>query len=154
MAGYDSENNLAPLTPTVLTSGIYDNYEELIATTGKNYFLGVKLNNNNEVTNAYACGVKDDVPFCIEGEGSGSKYIENQTLLQSTNLYNNTCVLYPDSETDYGYDYVQCGLWDNNSLSTYTMNTGTVYVGVTSANRCAVHHHGLLVCDESNSTGG
>ena len=30
---------------------------------GKNYFLGVKLNSSNQATNAYACGVKDNIPF-------------------------------------------------------------------------------------------
>ena len=65
-------------------------YNELINVTGKNYFLGVKLNSSNQVTNAYVCGVKDDVPFCIEGTSDGSTYNDSKILLQGADLYNNT----------------------------------------------------------------
>ena len=133
--------------PTQITSGLYDNYEELMATTGKSYFLGVKLNNNNEVTNAYACGVKDGVPFCIEGTSDGSKYTANQTLLQGANLYNNSC-----SVIGYGYDYVQCESLDNSgSLSASAYSRGLVLAGVGDSDYCSVGPSGAFGCYESGN---
>ena len=148
-----------PITPTQITSGIYDNYEELIVTTGKNYFLGVKLNNNNEVTNAYACGVKDNVPFCIEGKlhsGLGgteaeTTYAINQSILQGANLYNNTCTV--SGNTTSGF--TQCGPWDNSgSLSTHADSNGFVGAGVSTNDYCGVNDDGSFGCSESDSGGG
>ena len=115
---------------------------ELIATTGKNYFLGVKLNNNNEVTNAYACGVKDNEPFCIEGTSDGSKYTANQTLLQGANLYNNSCTVESN--------YTECGPWDNSgSVSAYAYTDGYVLAGVGFNDYCDVYPSGYFECIES-----
>ena len=157
MGRWDDINSVAiPGTPSVLTSGLYDSYEELIATIGKNYFLGVKLNNNNEVTNAYACGVKDNVPFCIEGkldsEFGGTEaettYAINQSLLQGTNLYNNTCTV------DVESSYTQCGPWDNSgSLSADAGSSGNVFAGVGDDDFCAVEGNGHFGCYESDSGG-
>ena len=147
MAGYDSVNDVEiPETPTVLTTGLYDNYEELIATTGKNYFLGVKLNNNSEVTNAYACGVKDGTPFCIEGTSDGSKNADNQALLQGADLWNNTCTV--------GSNYTECGPWDNSgSLSADTFSHGYVRAGVGFGDQCDVGDDGYFMCYESSGGG-
>ena len=143
-------------TPTQITSGLYDNYEELIATTGKNYFLGVKLNSNNEVTNAYACGVKDGNPFCIEGYSDNSKYNANKTLLNGVNLYNNTCtetVSYEGTENEYRYSV--CGPRDNSgSLSAGADSYGNVDAGVSHYDYCSVGPNGYFACSESNSGGG
>lgn len=140
-------------TPTVLTDGLYDNYEELIGTTNKNYFLGVKLNNNNEVTNAYACGVKDNVPFCIEGTlpedpETASTYARNKALLQGTNLYNNTCT----EGMEYEDELVECGPWDDSgSLSARTRSDGYVDTGVGVHYGCNVGSRGSLLCYEYGS---
>ena len=140
-------------TPTVLTSGLYDNYEELIATTNKNYFLGVKLNSSNQVTNAYACGVKDNVPFCIEGTSDGANYTTNQTLLQGANLYNNTCTVHVENEgTSNEYELEECGPWNNSSiLSSRLSSNGSVAVGITYNNACACDA-GIIACFTSNSS--
>ena len=123
-------------------SGLYDNYEELIATTGKNYFLGVKLNSSNEITNAYACGVKDDVPFCIEGTSDESKYTANQTLLQGANYYNNTCAVITGKS-----EYTECGPWDNSGfLSARADSIGAVDVGVYGGDSCRVFSLGDFLC--------
>ena len=133
-------------TPTQITSGLYDNYEELIESTGKNYFLGVKLNSNNEVTNAYACGVKDNVPFCIEGNlfyapETVAIYTASKSLLQGTNLYNNTCLS--------GDNYIECGPWDKSGpLSVLVESYGNVEVGIGINNNCAVYNSGRLECVE------
>jgi len=138
----DANGEYVHQTPTQITSGLYDNYEELIATTGKNYFLGVKLNNNNEVTNAYACGVKDNEPFCIEGTSDGSKYTANQTLLQGANLYNNSCTVESN--------YTDCGPWDSSgSLSARADSDGVVFAGVGYVDHCYVYPDGGFGCLES-----
>ena len=159
MAGYDEVNQVEIReTPSVITEGLYDDYEELINTTGKNYFLGVKLNGSNQVTNAYACGVKNDVPFCIEGTlylGLGgtqnaTTYSTNQTLLQGANLYNNTCNVVQQT----GYEYTECGLWDNSSsLSAGADSDGTVSAGVGRNDGCDVSTYGYFGCDESGGVG-
>ena len=135
-------------TPTQITSGLYDSYDELIATTGKNYFLGVKLNSNNEVTNAYACGVKDGTPFCIEGTSDGSKYNANKTLLNGANLYNNTCTeTVEDEGTENEYRYSECGPWDNSgSVSAYAYTSGYVSAGVGRDDYCGVYPFGSFDC--------
>jgi len=140
-------------TPTQITSGLYDNYEELIGTTGKNYFLGVKLNNNNEVTNAYACGVKDGTPFCIEGYSDNSKYNANKTLLNGANLYNNTCTeTVEDEGTENEYRYSECGPWDNSgSLSAGAYSNGHAEAGVGFDDFCEVYPDGLFACRESEA---
>ena len=142
MAGYDETNNESyALTPTQITSGLYDNYEELISITGKNYFLGIKLNDNNEVTNAYACGVRGNVPFCIEGTVDGSKYTDNQTLLQGADLWNNTC--------NVESSYTECGPWDNSEApSTYMDSIGGVDSGAERGVMCTVRSDGRFACIE------
>ena len=146
-------NNLLSQTPTQITSGLYENYQELIATTGKNYFLGVKLNSNNEVTNAYACGVKEGTPFCIEGYSDNSKYSANQTLLQGANLYNNTCTVQVEEEgTANEYEYTECGPWDNSgSLSAGAGSYGGVRAGVGNVDDCIVGSAGNFRCRDAAS---
>ena len=85
--------NNANQVPTVLTTGLSDNYQEIMTNSGKNVFIGVILNSSNQVTNSFACGVRGNVPFCLEGTLDGSKYTANQTLLQSSSLWNNTCTV-------------------------------------------------------------
>lgn len=137
---WNSENK----TPTVITSGLYDDYEELVETLNKQYFLGVKLNNNNEVTNAYSCGIKGDVPFCImasleNAQETAEVYLTNKSLLQSENIYNNTCVEGHDNPSDY----LNCG--EGESLYAYADVDGRVSVGLGSGG-CDVEETGEFVC--------
>ena len=77
---------------STLQSALKDNWEDVVTGSGKKYFLGVKVNSStNVVEKAYACGIKDGVPFCIEGSKDGSTYNANKALLQSASLYNNGC---------------------------------------------------------------
>ena len=145
-------------TPTVLTSGLYEDYEELIATTGKNYFLGVKLNSSNQITNAYACGIKNDEPFCIEGTlysdtSTATTYANNKSLLQSSNLYNNTCsVTTVNAGTANEYEETECGPWDGSgSVSAYANSNGSVRAGVSNVYDCYVYSFGGVDCVESDS---
>jgi hypothetical protein len=116
-AGEDNEGYMIPATPSVVTTGLYNNYLDLINTTGKNIFLGVKLNGNNQVTDVYVCGIKGNVPFCLKGSlwptlggtDTPAIYAANIRLLQSSSLYNNTCVSqYTDSNAEIPGEATSC----------------------------------------------
>ena len=80
---------------SVLTSADYtNNYEELVASTGRNYFLGLILENgtSGKITRAFACGIKNSVAFCIEHKYEDNEvYTSNNNILQGVNLWNNSC---------------------------------------------------------------
>ena len=129
--------NTENINPTVLTN-ITDNYKDVINTSGKNYFLGVKLNSDNQITNGYACGVKDNVPFCIEGTIDGSKYLSNQAILQSEKLWNNTCDVYYDEP-----NYTGCSA---SEFFADTSSNGGVGTGLSFNINCYVNPNGSLGC--------
>ena len=147
-----------PVTPSVITTGLYDNYLDLVNTVGKNYFLGVKLNSSNQATNAYACGVKDNIPFCVEGSlypnlgGNQTPllYASNVALLQSSNLYNNTCVTQTVnlSPTEQG-EGTSCS---STSISAAVGDFGEVST-ISGNNVCGVAGFGAFGCVE-NAQGG
>ena len=125
-------------SPTVLTSGYSTNYNDIVTNSGKNYFLGVVTNASNQITNAYACGVKDNVPFCIEGTSDGSKYTANQTLINGANLWNNTCTVESI--------HIECGSWDGNSFFALAHSYGYVEAGVSDDFLCYVSLDGEVYC--------
>lgn len=136
--------NTSNQTPTVLTSGLLDSYIDVVESSSKNYFLGVKLNSNNEVTNAYSCGIKDDVPFCIEGYSGEMRYTSNKTLLNGTSLWNGACTSRNiDTHTSFN-----CGSWNNNSISATTDSLGVAYVGIDYSKACYVYPYGQFNCFE------
>ena len=117
-----------------------DNYQEV----GKDYFLGVKLN-GNKIEHAYACGIRNNTLFCIEGalnDASGGNeetrtaiFNANKTLVQSPSLWNNGC--------DPGTTYVMC----NTALSALINTDGNVAVG-TDDSSCHVENDGEAICYE------
>ncbi len=109
-------------TPTVITTGLSNNYLDIVNSSGNNYFMGVILNSSNQVTKAYVCGIKGDIPFCLEGTNDGSSYTTNQTLLQSASLWNNTCTVTGSSSTT-----TKCST-SNPDLYVSTSNNGDAYV--------------------------
>ncbi len=131
-------------TPNVIINGLYDDYEELVDTLNNHYFLGVKLNSNHEVTDAYSCGIKGDVPFCIKSSlenapETAAIYVSNKSLLQSENIYNNTCVEGHNNPENY----INCG--EGESLYAYTDDKGRVSVGLGTGG-CDVDYTGEFVC--------
>ena len=135
-------------TPTVLTTGYSENYLDIVNSSGKNYFLGVKLNNNNEITNAYVCGIVNGKAACLEGTSDGSKYADHVTLLQGSNLYNNTCT----TNNSSSYEYTLCGPWNGTTVSANIDGSGYVSfgVGTNSNGNCNVYSDGEISCYESN----
>ena len=76
----DPDNN--GYTMTTLTRNDYKtNYQDVITESGKNCFLGMILDNNNQIERAFSCGVYNSHPFCIEGTVDGSKYTTNSDYL-------------------------------------------------------------------------
>ena len=55
-------------------------------------FLGFILDGDDKIVKAYACGFKDDVPFCIEGTPTGIGDSYNRDLLDGPTLWDNTCI--------------------------------------------------------------
>ncbi len=135
-------------TSYVYPSTLSESYLDVVEESGKNYFLGLVTNGSNEVTKAYACGVKNDVPFCIEGYSDNSKYTENKTLLNGTNLWNNSCTVTGNPE------YTECGPWDGTSLSAYAYPDGYVRAGVGYVDSCLVESDGRAYCGVSSGGGG
>ena len=141
-------------TPTQITSGYSENYNDIVTSSGKNYFLGVVTNNNNEVTNAYACGIYNGTtPFCIEGTADGANYSSNSSFINGANLYNNTCTeTVEDEGTENEYRYSECGPWDNSgSVSAAAYADGIVDAGVGDYDYCYVGLNGDFVCVESGA---
>lgn len=126
--------------PTQLSTadGLKDNYQDVVLSSGKQYFLGVKLNDNNQATNVYACGIKNSNLFCIEGTKDGSGYLANKELVQKEHLWNNSCT--------EGANYMQCGVPnDPNLINAYMHNIGNVDVGLNSG-ICLVDVSGVFMC--------
>lgn len=82
-------------TSGTLVENIAESYSEdyrTAITSTRKYFIGFTIS-NNRINKAYACGVKEDVPFCIEGPSDATILANNIQLLQSSNLYNNSCTV-------------------------------------------------------------
>lgn len=132
------------LPPTELTSGYSYNYNDIVSSSGKNYFLGVITNGSNQITRAFACGLKDNTtPFCIEGDADGSKYSANLEFLNGPTLWNNTCTV--DTDDEEGDTYTKCGSWDGSSVSA-RVSYSSVSAGVRDDANCAVNRFGNLLC--------
>ena len=138
--------NTQSQTPTELTSGLSDSYLDVVNTSGKNYFLGVKLNGSNQVTNAYVCGLYNGTkPFCIEGISDGTNYSSNSSYINSSSLWNNTCTV---GNVGLENEYIQCDS-GGGMPSAGTDLTGYVSVSISHTNGCAVYGDGEFECFES-----
>ena len=135
--------NTASQSPTILTSGYSTNYNDIVTSSGKNYFLGVVTNVSNQITNAYACGIYNGTtPFCIEGSADGANYSSNSSFINGSNLWNNTCTVESD--------YTECGSWDGSSVSADARSPGDVDAGVSYDYVCYVSSNGVVSCSESD----
>ena len=82
---------------------VLNDYTNDYTTLNKNIFLGHILDANGKISRAFACQIKNDTPYCIEGaynpdvlspsESASLQEIlnANKTLLQSEDIWNNTC---------------------------------------------------------------
>ena len=130
------------LPPTVIDFELKDDYHDVIAETGKNYFLGFVLNNENLVTNAYACGVKNGSAFCIEGvaytDTQGRN--KNKEILQR---YWNTCI------NDYTYEGKYYCIPENSGELFGEDYYGEAEIGVLEGYQmCRVQDNGIAYCND------
>ncbi len=139
---YTSWNTMGK-TPTVLTSGLSDSYLDIIDRTNRDYFLGVKLNSNNQATNIYACGIKNKIPFCVEGYNDSTVYNSNKSILTSQSLWGDSCNVIPG-----GYQNVHCGL-DYTDIYASINNAGNNMVGYGYSDLyCFVGGRGNFDCEQ------
>ncbi len=113
-----------------ITETLSSNYEDVI-TEARKYFLGVKFE-NNKISRAYACGIENGTPFCIEGYTDGSKQGANIGVL--TPIFGNGC---SGSE---GSDF-----YCDGSLVADALSGGSVRV-LSGSSRCNVGNDGYLRC--------
>jgi len=129
-------------TMTTLTSNDYKtNYQDVITESGKNYFLGMILDQNNQIARAFSCGIHNSHPFCIEGTTDGNKYATNKEYL--FRIYGEYDEGTSQGCTDNGSD-VYC----DGSVSANARANGYVKAGVFDDGNCYVRSYGPLRCGE------
>ena len=121
---------------TTLTSAQYKtNWENVITETGKKVFAGLILDGTNKITRAFMCGVKDGVPFCLEGSPSSAKVKgPNLKFANSSALFDGGCYL-------DGSAY-RC---NSSSISVNFDAGGSVRDSVTGS-FCTIWHSGEVQC--------
>ena len=148
--GFWTTWNTDSQTPTVLSSSDYEeDYEDVIMSSGKNFFIGLKLNGSNQIEKAYICGLYNGTtPFCIEGYYDNSKYEANQEILQNEYLWNNTCSVQTyDEGTEYEYEETYCAPQSAGLVGAGAYSDGPVDAGVRGDDDyCYVLSGGTVYC--------
>ena len=116
-------------------SEYYEDYTKLVEETGKNYFLGHVIDDNNYIIKSYACGIENNKAFCLERTSDGSKYSSNVDILNSIFLNCNASA--SSSESYCTGTYVWAKAYSN----------GTVYVG-SGSKRSQAYDIGDSLCDQ------
>ena len=132
--------NTNSLTSYIDPNTLSESYIDVVEESSKNYFLGLVTNGCDEITKAYACGVKDNLPFCIEGYSDNTYYSINSSLINGASLWNGTCTV----DTEYGY--TECGTLDVTNLSARAYSNGSVGVGIDNNNHCYIVEQGAVHC--------
>ncbi len=149
------------LTP----SDYYLTWQEAKAASRTNYFLGLVLDSEGYIEQAYVCGVKDNIPFCIQG----SNMCETSNMIFNPNYYTNVSTmkqqgLYENSQcTSSGTpvsdcngnpagssDYTKCTFTEYGGLSSVTNKNGytaiiPTFSGNTDSLGCIIDY-GLIYC--------
>ncbi len=145
--------NTANQTPVVLNNqnDYYTDYQTLINNTGKQWFLGLKLNDStHEVDKAYACGVKGENPnngvvFCLEGAPDDSKYNSNISILTHPSLWgvdNPACDSWLMSESDSNLSFECIG-----NVTGVIYGDNQAWVGDENMDgNCSINSYGLFGC--------
>ncbi len=146
------KNNTVNQTPTVITDELTDNYLDLVNEQGKMYFVGLVLDDDNEITNAYSCGMRYDTPFCVEGTSDNTKYAEKKEFLQSEELWNDGCYeqTYGASVNGSPESIYVCRLSNLGSVAFEVHDHGCANVFYMTESRknagCGVENFGRVTC--------
>ena len=143
---YGGASNVNATEVANLPAGLVkDDYNDVISSSGKNYFLGF-TESNGKIDRAFACGIKGEDPnngtvFCIEGSPDGSTYSANNSLLRT--LYGLRDYGIDLGCLDGGYD-IDC----NGAVGAFASNNynKTVSVRNTTNAGCAVYGGGTFTC--------
>lgn len=137
-------------TPTVITDTLTDNYLDIVNGQGKMMFLGLVLNDSNQITNAYACGMKDGTPFCVEGTPDNTRFTEKQNYLNSSTLWNNSCT----NATSGSNSIYFCMSSNANSVTAQLHDHGCAVVMYRLENNkpltCVAEENGRIRCSLPN----
>ena len=133
-------------TPTKITSKLSDSYLDVTKSSGKRYFLGVKLNEENEIINIYGCGIQKEVPFCVEATSDGSKYENNKQVLKKK-IWADDFKIEKGSENNMEYE-VTYRLPTYELLAVQTYSVGTIRIGNNNYSLCVIGYNGYAYCKE------
>ena len=122
----------------ILTSDQYKTrWSEVIKSTGKKVFAGLILDSSKRITRAFMCGIKDGVPFCLEGAASETEVSPaNLKIANNSLLYDHSCYL-------VGVVY-HCGVHSDSTIDVLWDAGGAVKNGDSSS--CVVNHTGTVMC--------
>ena len=114
-------------------------------TLNKNIFLGHILDNDGKIERAFACGIKDNIPFCIEGTGEESIFEKNKVLISGEQLWDGACS--GPNDALYCGGQVTARIGTDGSANAYSSIGGcSVYNEMNGY----VYHDGYISCVSSS----
>lgn len=126
---------------TLTASQYTTNYKAVVKSNKKNHFLGLKLNGENKVVEAYACGIKNfgrnnQKIYCLKGANDDSEYNSNKGILDEV-FSTSECTLTPDGKVK------DCLGGGSNGNAEYS---GAVSTGDQN-DYCSVDEFGGAICN-------
>ena len=138
--------------------------------TGVNYFIGMTLDSDGYINNAYACGIVKGYPFCVKGVApcgnSGSIISSDPTTFSlnknvftsATSLLANGVNVACNRNVSYrlcsDYNNISspeynagCSMTDNGPFTFITEKTGYAYAGYSNGQGCTIDFNGLIYCN-------
>lgn len=133
---------------TIISNSQYKtDYKDLIAETGKEHFIGIILNDSNEISRVFTCGLVNvenettKVPFCIESalsNGTGG----NDTIRNQTYSKNNAIIRYLFQNNCTQSDGLSC---TKNNITVSNRPVGSTSVS-SSGGVCWADYVGQIQC--------
>jgi hypothetical protein len=152
-AYYTEEKNYAENASTL--TGYTSDYTELLDENDepRKVFLGHRLDKDGKIARGFACGIKDDNVYCIEGTADGSQYSKNTAIahtvalripVQNTNNYFLSCEGYADKNLWVNVSGERCNYDTDGSLDVNNNGLAKItYDGKT----CSVNTNGKMNCN-------
>ena len=127
-------------------NGLTNDYTTLIGEGGHPYFLGLieSTTNPGKIGRAFACGIENDTPFCLEGYDP-SKYSDDDSDDDNVGILN---TIFPECGASSSSSPANC-----YGLSVYAHADDIGYVSVNDINNiggvyCYVYDEGNVNCNE------
>lgn len=122
-------------------SNLKDNYQDVISESKVPYFLGLKINENtNVIEKAYACGIENGSPVCLEGSFDGSTYLTNKDDILLPNFSSQCSVANIGDPVSVEVDCV-------GDLTKYANENGGTGIYDPDIGGCFVDNDGKTYCD-------